>query len=82
MSDEVETAFAPVDRIAVMADKTQEWIIESVLWPSRPTNWSPCPDHPDSHPLSATVSEAVAVWCCPATNCTVAEVGALPPPAQ
>lgn len=66
---------ADADRIVTIADRVQEWLIESVLWPERPTNWPSCPAHPKSHPLAARAVGAVAIWCCPLTGDEVAEVG-------
>jgi hypothetical protein len=69
-----------VDRIVILSDKTQEWIIEHVLWPSRPTNWPPCPDHPDTHPLDAKTWETTAAWACPTDKFRVSDIGSLAPP--
>ena len=63
-------------RIAMMADQVQEWVIEE-LWPTAPTNWPPCPDHPDTHPLTAKVAHGYAMWTCPADDSTVVAVGSL-----
>ena len=63
-------------RIAMMADQVQEWVIEE-LWPTAPTNWPPCPDHPDTHPLTAKVAHGDAMWTCPADGSTVVAVGSL-----
>ena len=45
-------------RIYRVADQVQEWAIEE-LWPASPTNWPPCPMHPDSHPLVAEIVDDV-----------------------
>lgn len=64
------------DRIAIVADQVQEWVIEE-LWPTAPTNWPPCPDHPGTHPLTAKVVNGAAIWACPADGSPVVAVGAL-----
>jgi hypothetical protein len=63
-------------RIAMMADQVQEWVIEE-LWPTAPTNWPPCPDHPETHPLTAKVAHGGAMWTCPADGSPFVAVGAL-----
>ena len=62
------------ERAAAMADKVQEWAIEEV-WGRAPTNWPPCPRHPDSHPMKATTQGGVPAWVCPADDTFVATVG-------
>jgi hypothetical protein len=64
------------ERIAMMADQVQEWVIEE-LWPTAPTNWPPCPDHPGTHPLTAKVAKGVAMWTCPGDGSPFVAVGAL-----
>ena len=65
-----------VTRVVVVADQVQEWVIESQLWGAAPTNWPPCPTHPDSHPLQALlVHDGTAAWTCPRDGATVAPVG-------
>jgi hypothetical protein len=63
-------------RIAMVADQVQEWVIEE-LWPTAPTNWPPCPDHPGTHPLTAKVVHGDAMWTCPADGSPFVAVGAL-----
>jgi hypothetical protein len=64
------------ERVAMVADQVQEWAIEE-LWGEAPTNWPPCPYHPDNHPLKVSTHEAAAVWTCPADKTPIAPVGAL-----
>lgn len=64
------------ERVASMADQVQDWAIEE-LWSHLPTNWPPCPQHPNSHPLKATTQDAAAVWVCPTDDHVVAAIGAL-----
>ncbi|MGY1841300.1 MULTISPECIES: hypothetical protein [unclassified Modestobacter] len=67
----------PYDQqVAEVADTVQEWAIEA-LWASRPTNWPPCPRHPATHPLAATLRDGEAVWACPRDGVAVSAVGAL-----
>lgn len=64
------------ERVAAVADQVQEWVIEE-LWGQAPTNWPPCPRHPDHHPMRAVPREGAAVWECPADETLVSPVGAL-----
>jgi hypothetical protein len=64
------------DRIAMVADQVQEWVIEE-LWSTAPTNWPPCPDHPRTHPLTAKVVNGAAMWTCPTDGSPFVPVGAL-----
>jgi hypothetical protein len=68
-----------VDRILVMADHAQEWVIENDLWPSEPTNWPRCPAHPDEHPLHTRALYGLAAWVCPVSGDLVTEVGSFYP---
>lgn len=63
-------------RIYRVADQVQEWAIEE-LWPASPTNWPPCPRHPDSHPLVAEIVDDVAVWMCPRDATAISPIGGL-----
>ena len=64
------------ERVAAVADQIQEWAIEE-LWGRAPTNWPRCPQHPDSHPMKATVQHQTAVWVCPVDEKLVALIGSL-----
>jgi hypothetical protein len=64
------------DRVKQVADQVQEWVIEE-LWGQAPTNWPPCPNHPDSHPLAASTRERRAVWVCPSDGTPFSPVGSL-----
>jgi hypothetical protein len=80
------------DRLANLADQVQEWAVEALWSAGVPAVWPRCPQHPNSHPLSATVVAAdsdadsdtdsdtadFAVWTCPKTGVVVARVGELP----
>lgn len=72
----VELALPTAERIAQVADAVQAWAVEE-LWQTGPTNWPPCPKHPTTHPLTATVQRTTAVWVCPVTGPAVAEIGTL-----
>jgi hypothetical protein len=69
-------------RIASVADQVQEWAVEELCSVARPTNWPQCPQHPESHPLSAVVWEGRAVWSCPRTGYEAAEIGKLGSPVR
>jgi hypothetical protein len=71
----VRRAASGEERIAHAADQVQEWAIEDQLWGTAPTNWPPCPSHPSSHPLQASVVESSAVWVCPTDHSVVARIG-------
>ena len=76
MRDIEATGVPAPDRIAMVADQVQEWVIEA-LWATAPTNWPPCPDHPGTHPLSANVANGAAVWTCPKDGSSFVAIGAL-----
>lgn len=72
----VDTTLPPAEQAAIVADQVQEWAVESVRRGTS-SNWPPCPDHPANHPLTATVVDAAATWCCPASGRPIAPVGAV-----
>jgi hypothetical protein len=64
--------------LADVADQLQTWAVEA-LWTARvPAVWPHCPEHPDTHPLTATAVKGTAVWVCPRSGTAVAAVGELP----
>ncbi|MBC2934041.1 hypothetical protein [Nocardioides sp. zg-1228] len=71
----VRRAASREERVAHAADQVQEWAIENRLWTSAPTNWPPCPIHPASHPLRASVAASNAAWVCPIDHSVVALIG-------
>jgi len=64
------------DRVATAADQVQEWVIEE-LWRVAPTNWPPCPGHPDNHPRVASTEHGVAAWVCPQDGAYASPIGSL-----
>lgn len=64
-------------RIASVADQLQEWVVEALWRAGRPATWPECPEHPNSHPLTAAVKEGRAVWICPSTGHLVNDIGRL-----
>jgi hypothetical protein len=72
----VDRSAPEFDRVAMVADQIQEWVIEE-LWGQAPTNWPRCPNHPSGHPMQASTREGVAVWICPADQMPFATIGAL-----
>jgi hypothetical protein len=72
----VSRSASAFERIAAIADQVQEWAIHE-LWPEEPTNWPPCRNHPNGHPLEATSRAGAAVWACPADNTAFSPIGAL-----
>lgn len=71
----VQRSASLAERVAAAADQLQEWAIEGQLWAVGRTNWPPCPRHPDTHPLEATVVAGRATWVCRAEGLAVALVG-------
>ncbi len=67
------------ERVAAVADQVQDWVVEELCSLGRPTNWPPCPAHPQSHPLSAVVRDGRAVWACPRTDQVISGIGQLTP---
>lgn len=65
-------------RIASVADQVQEWAVEALWLAGRTATWPECPEHPDAHPLTATVHDHRAVWVCPRTRHLISGVGQLP----
>lgn len=72
----VSRAAPEFEREAMVADQVQDWVIEE-LWGDGPTNWPPCPRHPNSHPMTVSTREAAAVWTCPADEVVILPVGEL-----
>lgn len=72
----VRRSAATAERVASVAEQVQEWAFEE-LWGHAPTNWPPCPSHPDNHPLTPAARGGQAVWLCPGDQAVVARIGAL-----
>ena len=68
------------EQVRMVADRVQEWVIEE-LWGRAPTNWPPCPQHPDTHPLTPAATRGLAEWVCPTDGTAVVPVGDLVPAA-
>jgi len=73
----VDTAAAPAEQLAMVADQVQEWAVAELGSRGRPTNWPVCGEHPSSHPLEPAVVGGVAVWRCPRSGRPACEVGRL-----
>ncbi|MFC3573567.1 hypothetical protein ACFOZ0_09845 [Streptomyces yaanensis] len=67
----------PGARLAEIADRVQDWAVEALWAEGASAVWPPCPAHPDTHPLTATVVEGKAVWACPRSGVAVAFIGEL-----
>lgn len=65
------------DRLADLADQVQEWAVEALWSEGVAAVWPHCPEHPNSHPLRATVADEAAVWACPKSGAVVARIGEL-----
>lgn len=70
----------PEEAVAELADALQEAVIEGLWGTGARTNWPPCPEHPNRHPLAPDSRDDHAVWVCPATRALVAQIGRLPRP--
>ncbi|WP_327033356.1 hypothetical protein [Micromonospora ureilytica] len=66
-----------VTQIVTLADQVQDWAVEALWSLGRATNWPPCPQHPNSHPLAAVVHADRAVWACPTAGTDISEIGTL-----
>lgn len=64
-------------RIAHVAEQVQEWAIEYLWGQRKQAVWPQCPEHPNTHPLSAVVHDGVAVWRCPVSLVVVSPIGSL-----
>ncbi|MEV6282169.1 hypothetical protein [Kribbella sp. NPDC051770] len=60
-----------------VADQVQEFVVEELWLAGRSTSWPECEEHPGTHPLEAQLVEDAAVWVCPKSGHTVADVGEL-----
>lgn len=65
------------DRLAILADQVQDWAVEALWSEGAAAVWPHCPEHPNSHPLKATVVAEAAVWACPKSGTLVAKIGEL-----
>ena len=65
------------ERVAWVADQVQDWAIEELWAKAMPTNWPPCPHHPNGHPTKVATRDATAVWVCPIDATLVAIVGSV-----
>jgi hypothetical protein len=72
----VELNAAEVDRTVWVTDQVQDWVIEE-LQGTTTTNWPPCPNHPETHPLRCAARGADARWVCPHDGTTFQHVGLL-----
>lgn len=64
------------EQVARVAEQVQEWEIEELATVGRSATWPECPDHPNSHPLSAVVAGGNAVWRCPRSGWAISAIGA------
>jgi hypothetical protein len=69
-------AAAEADRVVEVADQVQEWLVHELIGTSA-TNWPPCPNHPDNHPLMAWTRGRIAMWICPSDGTQFSPLGSL-----
>jgi hypothetical protein len=74
----VDLTLGEAEQVAMVADQVQEFVVEDLPSHHLPANWPRCGEHPDNHPLAATVSHGAAVWVCPTTRRPQSEIGDLP----
>jgi len=67
----------PVERLVAITDQVQDWVVETLPGIGRPSNWPPCPVHPDGHPLQPVERESRGVWVCPVVEVEVCEIGSI-----
>ena len=78
--DGARTGVDPALPFLEFASQVHDWAVED-LWARRlPTNWPPCPLHPDTHPLTVAAHGERVVWQCLSSGEEIAEVGSLPLP--
>jgi hypothetical protein len=65
------------DRLADLADQVQEWQVEELWAIGRGATWPECPEHPNSHPLSAGIHGDDAVWTCLKNRHVICHIGEL-----
>jgi hypothetical protein len=73
----IDLTQSPVERLVAMTDQVQEWVVEVLPGIGRPSNWPPCPVHPDSHPLNPVEKNGRAVWVCPTLRAEQFAIGSL-----
>jgi hypothetical protein len=66
-----------VERRLRVVDAAHEAVVEDMPSLGRPTNWPPCPEHPDSHPLVVGRYGADVSWVCPRGGATRIPMGHL-----
>lgn len=64
-------------RLADVADQIQEFVLEELGRLGRSAAWPACPEHPTTHPLTATLADGQACWQCPASGTVIAAIGTL-----
>jgi hypothetical protein len=65
-------------QVAELAEQMQEIAIEARWKCELSATWPECPSHPNSHPLEPALVSGHAVWRCPRSGETIAEIGTLP----
>ncbi|UUU32531.1 hypothetical protein JIX56_22970 [Streptomyces sp. CA-210063] len=67
----------PAVLLAEVAGQVQGWAVEALWAAGVSAVWPQCPEHPDTHPLRATVEKGAAVWVCPRSGAVACRVGEL-----
>jgi len=73
----IDLTQSPVERLVAITDQVQEWVVEVLPGIGRPSNWPPCPVHPNSHPLSPVEKNGRAVWACPTLGIEQFAIGSI-----
>jgi hypothetical protein len=66
-----------LERRLRVLDVAHEAVVEDLPSLGRPTNWPPCPEHPDNHPLVISGDGPDVAWACPRGGSTRIPVGHL-----
>lgn len=67
----------PSADVCFAADRVQDWVVECLPELGLPAVWPECPEHPGTHPLSATCPDGIPVWTCPRSSTVHARIGEL-----
>jgi hypothetical protein len=72
----VDRSWPDFAQVASVAEQVQEWAFDE-LWGTAASNWPQCPQHPNNHPMKASIQDSVAVWVCPVDDMAFCNIGSL-----
>lgn len=73
----ISLAVPPAQQVAELAEQLQELELEELSAAGRSATWPECPEHPDSHPLEASVRNYTAMWLCPRSRNAICAIGGI-----